>query len=212
MARIDVKWSEPTLNTYDHINSADFFTALPADFKADGKPLLIYVTSTKDEDKIETQNIESSVLRDESVTIGATMFRSIKVKGSTVNKGHPFYATLGGKELPAMIVVDANGQKVGAEEGKVSASKVFGLMKRAAARTYKVDLDTIVKDTKAILTDIDNVEAKRTALATKREKSTNDRSAQWAKEEKELDAAMKAIEAREAALKQKWATERVAKN
>ena len=85
-------------------------------------------------------------------------------------------------------------------------------MKRAAARTYKVDLDTIVKETKAILTDIDNVEAKRKALATKREKSTNDRSAQWAKEEKELDAAMKAIEAREATLKQKWATERVAKS
>jgi hypothetical protein len=116
MARIDVKWSEPTLNTYDHINTADFFTALPADFKADGKPLLIYVTSTNDVDKIETQNIECSVLRDESVTIGATMFRSIKVKGSSINKGHPFYATLGGKELPAMIVVDANGQKVGAEE------------------------------------------------------------------------------------------------
>ena len=55
MARIDVKWSEPTLNTYDKINTADFFTALPADFKADGKPLLIYVTSTKDEDKIETR-------------------------------------------------------------------------------------------------------------------------------------------------------------
>ena len=205
MARIDVKWSEPTLNTYDKINTTDFFTALPADFKADGKPLLIWVTSSKDEDKIETQNIESSVLRDESVTIGATMFRSIKVKGSAINKGHPVYATLGGKELPAMIVVDANGKKVGAEEGKISASKVFGLMKRAAARTYKIDLDTIVKETKSILTDIDNVEAKRSS-------SSNDRSAQWAKEEKELDAQMKAIETREAALRRKWTEERVAKS
>lgn len=212
MARIDVKWGEPTLNTYDHVNSADFFTALPADYKAENKPLLIWVTSGKDEDKIEMQNIESSVLRDESVTISATMFRSIKVKGETVNKGHPFFATLGGKDLPAMIVVDANGQKVGSCEGKVSASKVFGLMKRAAARTYKVDLETVVKETKTLLTDIDQVEAKRTALATKREKSTNDRSAQWAKEEKELDAAMKDIEAREAALKHKWTDERVAKS
>jgi hypothetical protein len=212
MARIDFHWSEPTLNTYDHINSADFFTALPADYKADGKPLLVFVTSGKDEDKIEMQNIENGVLRDESVSIGATMFRSIKVKGESVNKGHPFYSTLGGKDLPSMIVVDANGQKVGAEEGKVSASRVFALMKRAAARTYKQDLETIVKETKSILTDIDQVEAKRTALATKREKSVNDRSAQWAKEEKELDAAMKAIEARETALKRKWSEERVAKS
>jgi hypothetical protein len=212
MARIDFKWSEPKLNTYDHINTEDFFTALPADYKADGKPLLIFITSSKTEDAQEMANIEGSVLKDESISIGATMFRSIKLEGSKINEGHPFWKTLGGKELPRMIVVDAAGQKVGMCEGKqVSSSKVFGFMERASARTFKTDLGTVVKETKTILTEIDQVEAKRKALATKKEKSTNDRSAQWTKEEKELDAAMKAIEDREKSLRVKWESGKVTK-
>jgi hypothetical protein len=210
MARIDFNWSEPKLNTYDKVNAEDFFTALPSDFRSAGKPVLVYVTG--DAESQEMKNVESSVLRDESVSIGATMFRSIKVKGDKVTEGHPFWKVLGGKELPRMVVVDADGKKVGSCEGKqVSSSKVFALMKRAAARTYKTDLEMVVKETKTILTDIDQIEAKRTALATKREKSVNDRSAQWAKEEKELNDAMADVEKREKALKAKW-EQRVAKS
>jgi hypothetical protein len=205
MARIDFKWADPKLNTYDHVNADDFFAALPADYQSDRKPLLIYVTSKAEEDQQEMANIESSVLRDESISIGATMFRSIKLDGSKIREGHPYWKTLGGKELPRMVVVDATGKKVGACEGKqVSSSKVYAAMERAAAKSYKTDLGTIVKETKTILTEIDQVEAKRKALATKKEKSVNDRSAQWAKEEKELDAQMKAIEDREKSLRLKW--------
>jgi len=204
MARLDFKWAEPTLNTYDHLDADNFFTALPADFKADGKPLLVYVTSSRDEDKIEMQNIEGSVLRDENISIGATMFRSIKLNGTKLSEGHPFWKVIGGKELPRVVIVDSAGKKVGSVEGKVSASKVFRLMKQASSKTYKTDLETIVKETKTILTEIDQIEAKRSALATKKDKSTNDRSAQWAKEEKELNDQMAAVEAREATLKKKW--------
>lgn len=205
MARIEIKWSEPKLNTYDHLNTEDFFTALPADFKTDGKPLLVFLTSSRSEDSQEMQNIESSVLKDESISIGATMFRSIKLDGAKIREGHPFWKILGGKDLPRMVVVDTSGQKVGMCEGKqVSSSKLFGFMERAAAKTFKTDLGTIVKETKTILTEIDQVEAKRKALATKKEKSVNDRSAQWAKEEKELNDSMKSIEDREKALHLKW--------
>lgn len=205
MARIEIKWSEPQLNTYDHLNTEDLFTALPADFKADGKPVLVFLTSSRSEDAQEMKNIEGSVLKDESISIGATMFRSVKLDGAKIREGHPFWKILGGKELPRMIVVNTAGQKVGSCEGKeVSSSKVFGFMERAAAKTYKTDLGTIVKDTKSILTEIDQVEAKRKALATKKEKSVSDRSAQWAKEEKELNDTMKGIEDREKALHLKW--------
>jgi hypothetical protein len=211
MARIDFNWSEPTLNSYDHIDANDFRTALPANLKAEGKPLMVFITSSSDEDKIEMQNIESSVFKDESISIGSTMFRAIKVKGSTVKEGHPFWKTLSGKDLPRMIIVDANGQKVGMCEGKqVSSSKIFAFMKKAAARTYKTDLETIVKETKTILTEIDQVEAKRAALATRKGASKNDAPDRWVKDEKELDAAKKTIETREASLKKKW-DERVTK-
>jgi hypothetical protein len=212
MARIDFNWAEPTLNTYDHFNSDDFLTGLPADYKASGKPVLVFITSKSPEDEQEMKNIEGSVLKDESISIGATMFRSIKLDGAKIKEGHPFWKTLGGKELPRMVVVDAAGQKVGMCEGKqVSSSKVFGFMERAAARSFKTDRGTIVKETKTILTEIDQVDAKRKALATKKEKSVNDRTAQWAKEEKELDAAMKAIEDKEKSLRQKWEGGKVTK-
>src|SRR5262245_35426512 len=135
MARIEIKWSSPTLNTYDHLNSEDFFTALPADFKADGKPVLVYLTSSKTEDAQQMANVESSVFRDESISIGATMFRSVKLDGAKIKEGHPFWKILGGKDLPRMIVVNGAGQKVGMLEGSdISSSKLFGYMERAASK------------------------------------------------------------------------------
>jgi uncharacterized protein (DUF3084 family) len=84
-------------------------------------------------------------------------------------------------------------------------------MERAAARTIKTDLGTVVKETKTILTEIDQVEAKRKALETRKTAAKNDHPEKYAKEEKELDAAMKAIEDREKSLRVKWEAGKVTK-
>lgn len=209
MARIDFKWDEPKLNGYDNVNPDDFLSALPASYKSADKPLLIFLTSDLPDDDQEMKNIESSVLRDENVSIGATLFTQIKLNGNKFGAANPYWKTIGGKQLPRMIVVDTMGAKVGSVEGKdVSATKVFGLMKRAASKTYKTDLEAVVKDTKSILTEIDQIEAKRAALETKKSKSTVSKETEWAKEEKALNDQMKAVEARESELKKKWAQER----
>ncbi len=208
MARIDFKWQEPKLNGYEGVNPDDFRTALPDSLKSD-KPFLVFLTSDLPDDSQEMSNISSTTLRDESVAIGATLFSQLKVNGLKVKEGSAFWKTLGGKELPRMVVVDAAGAKVGAVEGKdISPSKVFGLMKRAATRTYKTDLEKVVKETKSILTEIDQVEAKRAALATKKEHSTVAKETEWAREAKALDDQLKAIEAKEADLRKKWAEEK----
>jgi len=214
MARIDFNWDQPKLNGYDHIDPNDFRTALPDSYKQSDKPFLVYVTSELTDDDQEMKNIEASVLKDESVSIGATLFRQVKFDGAKIKESHPYWKTLGGKDLPRMIVVDTSGQKVGAVEGQdISASKVFGLMKQAAAKTYKTDIDTVIKETKVVLTEIDQIEAKRTALQTKKAASTVTKTNDWAKEEKALDDALKAVEAREASLKKKWNDDRkVTKN
>jgi len=207
MARVAFKWQEPTLNAYDKINPEDFRTALPGN--PSKQPFLVFVTSDLPEDGQEMKNIDSAVLMNESISIGATMFDQIKLDGSKIKESNAYWKMLGGKELPRMIVIDANGVKVGSVEGKdVSASKVFGMMKKAASRTFKTDLDAVVKGTKVILTEIDQIEAKRAALQTKKNASTNDKTDEWAKEEKALDEQMKAVVAREAELKQKWTEER----
>jgi hypothetical protein len=213
MARLDFNWSEPTLNTYDKINTEDFFTALPEEFKTTGKPLMVFVTSEKNDDRQKMANIDTSVLRDESVSIGATMFRSVKIRGEKLKDSHPFWKTIGGKDLPRIIIVGVDGQKVGMMEGQdISSSKLFGLMKKAASKIYKTDLEAIVKETKTILTEIDQIEAKRTALQTKKASDKSERADKWAKEERELNDAMKAVETREAALKKKWEEKKVAKS
>ncbi len=155
------------------------------------------------------KNVEGTTLMDENVQIGATMFHNVKMNGNKVDQNHPYWKILGGKSLPRMVVVDTEGAKVGSVEGQdVSPSKLFTLMKRAAAKTYKTDLETMVKESKTILTEIDQIEAKRAALATKKAKSTVAKETEWAKEEKALADQMKAVDAREAALKKKWVDER----
>lgn len=209
MARIDFKWDEPKLDLYNGGNPDNLLSSLPKSYDESDKPILVFVTSDLPDDEQKMKNVESSVFRDESISIGATLFSNIKMNGLKITDANPYKKMLGGKDLPRMVVVDTNGQKVGSVEGQdISASKVFGLMRKAAAKTFKTDLDTVVKETKTILTEIDQVEAKRTALATKKEKSTVAKEAEWAKEAKELDEAMKAIESREAALKKKWAEDR----
>jgi hypothetical protein len=209
MARIEFKWQEPKLNGYDGVNPDDFRTALPDSLSGTQTPFLVFLTSSLEEDNQKMKNVESTVFMDESVAIGATLFSTIKLNGNKIKEGSSIWKAVGGKELPRMVVIDSTGAKVGAVEGRdVSASKVYGLMKRAATRTYKTELDTVVKETKNILTQIDAIEAKRQALATKKSSSTVSKEAEWAKEEKALDEAMKAVQERETELKKKWTSDR----
>jgi hypothetical protein len=208
MARIEFKWEEPKLDAYDGVNPDDFYTALPDTYKSREKPLLVFLTSDAEEDAQEMKNVEA-MLMDENVAIGATLFKQIKLKAGKFKDGSPYWKSIGGKDAPRMVVFDTTGARIGSAEGKdCTASKVFGLMKRAASKTYKVDIETVVKETKSILTEIDQVEAKRAALETKKKNSTVAKEAEWAKEAKELDAQMKEIETKETALKTKWTSER----
>jgi hypothetical protein len=208
MARIEFKWEQPKLDAYDGVNPEDFFTALPDSYKSREKPLLVFLTSGLEEDGQEMKNIEA-MLMDENVSIGATLFTQIKLDGAKFKEGSPYWKSIGGKELPRMLVFDTTGARIGSAEGKdCTSSKVFGLMKRGSAKTYKVDIETVVKETKSILTEIDQIEAKRKALETRKANSNAQKETEWAKEAKTLDEQMKAVEAREAALHKKWNEER----
>lgn len=209
MARIEYKWDEPKLNSYEGFNPESLYSSLPDSYKSAAKPGIVFLTSSLEDHAQYMKNVEATTLMDENVQIGATMFQHVKMNGNKVTETHPYWKILGGKTLPRLVVVDATGAKIGSVEGQdVSASKVFALMKRASARTYKTELEAVVKGTKEILTSIDNIEAKRTALKQRMESSSKPKTEEWAKEQKALDDAMKAVEAREADLVKKWNEER----
>ncbi|MSR47056.1 MAG: hypothetical protein EXS13_08325 [Planctomycetes bacterium] len=209
MARIEYKWDDPKFNTYDGLNLESLYSALPEQYKVAGKPTLVFMTSDLADDAQYMKNVDATTLMDENIQIGAGMFQQMKINGNKIKENNPFWKILGGKQLPRMVVVDAAGAKVGSVEGQdISPSKVFALMKRGASKIYKTDLETIVKESKTILTEIDQIEAKRSALETKKSKSTANKGAEWAKEEKVLNEQMKAVEARDLALKKKWNEDR----
>jgi hypothetical protein len=209
MARMDFKWDEPKLDLYDNVDPENILTSLPDEYKNSEKPLIVFLTSDLPDDAQTMKNVENTTFRDENVAIGATMFSQVRMNGLKIKDSHPYWKLLGGHELPRMVVVDAAGAKVGSVEGSnVSASKVFALMKKAASRTYKASLDTIVKETKTILTEIDQIDAKIKALETKKAKSTVDKGGQWAKEEEALKNQLAAVEERENVLKKKWNDEK----
>ena len=190
MARIQVNWEEPSIGGgYEGYDAENLLTGLPDEYGESGKPLVVYLESSLPDDMIETAVVNQTVLPDEKIAIGMKMFNLVKMNGLKITKEHPYAKHLYGKELPRMVVVGADGKKIGTVEGKISPSKVFGLMKRASKQTYKTNIETFIKDYQKVLTDIDKVEAKKAALATRRQTSKNiskSKERMFAKEEEKI--------------------------
>lgn len=209
MRSLDVRWETPRLNGYDHIDSDDFLSALPADFKSCNKPLLVYVTSESPEAAQKSSEIEQGVLRDETVALGARLFRAVRLKGDRIGKENPHWVTLGGRELPRVVVVDTAGKKISALEGKdLSASSLFKQMRKAAAKTYKADLEKVVKESRALLDEMDRIEAKQTLLAEQRKNAKPGKEKDLAEQELELAQQLKDVQARETQLLNKVGEDR----
>jgi hypothetical protein len=103
-----------------------------------------------------------------------------------------------------MIVVDTSGQKIGSLEGNdLSASNLFKQMKKAAARTYKNDLEKVVKDCRGLLDEMDQIEAKQKVVAERKKTIKPGKEKDLAEEESKLAEQMKDVQAREADLLKK---------
>jgi hypothetical protein len=168
------------------------------------------VTSDLPETAEDTAKTEESVLKDENVALGARLFRSVKIKGDRISKEHPHWRTLGGKSLPRLVVVDTSGKKVGGLEGNdlTSASKLFKLMQKASAKTYRNDLEKVVKESRSLLDDMDRIEAKLAQVAEQRKSASGAKDRALEQEQSELTTEMEAVKARETALLRKVDEER----
>ena len=198
-----MSWETPKLELYDKFDPKDFLTALPDDYKESNKPLIVYVATDSDLPDVlrKVTDAEQNVFRDENVALGGKLFRAVRLKGDKINKSHVYWSTLGGKELPRAIVVDAAGQKVGGLEGNdLSASGLFKLMKKASARTFKTDLEKVVKESRSLLDEMDQVEAKQKVLEERKKTAKQGSEKSIAEEEARLAQQMQDIEAREAEL------------
>ena len=207
--RLTIKWETPKLNLYDNINKDDFFSCLPADYRESGKPLVIFLATDDPEAAAALTKLDTSVFGDENVSVGARLFRTMRLKGDKVSKDHPHWATLGGKALPRVVVVDAAGNKSGELEGtELSASNLFKVMKKAASKTYKTDLDKVVKETRSLLDEMDRIEAKQKLLVEQKKTAKGNKLEEIATEEASLAKALLDVQTRDSELLKKFGDDR----
>lgn len=209
VARLQMKWETPKINLYDHVDASDFFSCLPADYKGSGKPLVVFLGSDLPEAAKQMEELNTAVFGDENVAVGARLFRAVRLKGDKVSKDHPHWPTLGGKALPRVVVIDAAGNKAGVLEGKeLSASNLFKSMKKAAAKTFKSDLDKVVKETRELLDEMDRIEAKQKLLGEQKKNAKAAKLAEIEAEEKKLAQALQDVQTRDAELLKKFDDDR----
>ncbi len=175
MAKLNIGWTElastsVTTGTTGGGALQDFSTArgmLRADDAQEAKPILVYLTSSDEKDLVAQDVIDQTTMKDERVSLASKMFTMVKADGNQISSDHPFAKWIGGKDLPRIVLFSSVGEEVGKLEGRASPSKLFALMKKAAARDFKTNVDRFVKDYQKILTELDKISALQQAAATK---------------------------------------------
>jgi hypothetical protein len=81
-------------------------------------------------------------------------------------------------------------------------------MKKAASKTYKADLDKIVKETSELLDEMDRIEAKQKVLAEQKKTAKGQKAVQIAAEEQALVKQLKDVQARDSELLKKASEDR----
>jgi predicted nuclease with TOPRIM domain len=81
-------------------------------------------------------------------------------------------------------------------------------MKRAAAKTYKADLEKVVKESRGLLDEMDQIEAKQKLVAERKKTVKPGKEKDLLAEETKLAEQMKDVQARESELLKKVAEDR----
>ena len=158
------------------------------------KPLLLYLTTTSEEDRKVNDKIQKVVFKDERVQIGAKLFTLVKLPRDRADDR--IEKLVGRSNGPTLAAFSGSGKRVGVVTSKASASKLYGVMKTAAKKDYRTSLSSLVSKMKKILTAIDKLEGKKGALQKRLGKGNKkiDQQIREVEEElKKLDAEERAI-------------------
>ena len=183
--RVDFKDAKLRLGGYEGFDTTNLLGALPVSSGSFQKPVVVYLTGGEES---VSKVIDETVLAVEKVALGLKMFDTFKVEGSTIDENHPFADVLGGRQLPRMVVLSPDGERIGAQEAsEISASKLYTLMKRATKSAYKTNIDKYTKEYVKLLAVIDKIEGKKETLATRIANSADEHKAKQRKLDKEAE-------------------------
>jgi hypothetical protein len=149
--------------------------------KAD-KPYLVLIAS--DGGTEESDKIDSVILKDERVALGAKAFRAVRMSPEDASED-PILSK-NGKHVPRFVLVSADYETVTVlEDNRLSISALWDGMKSHAAKFYAGSLETTVKEMRSLMLEYDKIDGERTILTAKQEKL---------KEKKGSDAEIKEVE------------------
>ena len=148
------------------------------------KPLMVYVVEPGD--PAAQQKIDRVALDPDNVRIGSQFFRCIRVSPESAAKDA--ILSENGKKDPRFVFITVDYEVAAVVEGKISGTKIYAGMKKAAKKSYDCNFDKNVKSLRKILNEFDKIENERDVLTQKEGRGVNDAEAKKiAKEREELD-------------------------
>lgn len=155
------------------------------------RPFFVFVA---DPGSDETAQLETVLLKDERVALGARAFRAVRMTPDEA-AADPVVSKAG-KAAPRFVLVSADLQSATAlEKSRLSVSATWDAMKATADRFYGGSLETVVKDARELLVEYDRIDGERKVLQAKAEKLRDKKGADA--DRKEVDAKLAQLEARQ---------------
>ncbi len=166
MAVLNIKWGTAArvspataVTTPREGEEAEEESAAP---RAD-KPILVWVHDPIDEEA--NAKIAKVTLDPDKVRVGSAYFQCVKMTKEEA-LADPLIAE-SGKECPRMVLVTPDYEVAAVVEGKISSSKLYAAMKKAAKKSYKCNFDKNVKGIIKILGELDKIANEREMIAKK---------------------------------------------
>ena len=126
---------------------------------AAGKPILLHVRSQNADHAKESERITTQVFEDERIQIASRLFENVYVNWTSVDERLARH--LGDRDVPAVVVFDGEGKRLGLLNERPTPSALYSILKRAVSKEYKTPLSLTIKRVRSLLNAIDNLEAMR---------------------------------------------------
>jgi len=135
-----------------------------------GKPILLYLTSTDEKMERKVENYENSVLANEKFCITAKFFDCYQVDVTDIEEGHPIL-TMIKRPKPLTFFTIHKGKVLYGTKQKPSVSNLFSTCSKTLKKTHNAPLDKIVKQESKILDELDKIIVEKKKIDEKRLKA-----------------------------------------
>jgi hypothetical protein len=171
------KWTPPSTGTVTG-GGSEVQEPAPAE-----KPMLVWIQDPEDEEA--DQKIARVVLDPDKLRVACAYFSCIKVSAEVA--AEDAILSDAGKKLPRMVLITRDWDVAKVLEGKISSSKLYGAMKKAASKSYKGNFDKNVKSVIKILGELDKIANEKERIADKEKDAKPAEAKKLAKQLSEIE-------------------------